>query len=144
MKKIINGKRYDTESATRLASYWNGLSSSDFGFIEETLYRKKTGEFFLHGEGGARTQYSRRVGQNLWSGGELLMPLTIEDAQTWAEEHLDGDEYEKIFGEVEEDGSRKVIAVSLAVSTIEKLRAEATRTGRTMSGIVEDLILKEC
>lgn len=71
------------------------------------------------------------------------MPLTIEDAQTWAEKHLDGDEYEKIFGEVEEDGSRKVIAVSLAVSTVEKLRDAASRTGRTMSGIVEDLILRE-
>lgn len=144
MKKIINGKRYDTETATRLGEYWNGLSRRDFGFMEETLYRKKTGEYFLYGEGGPASRYSRAVGQNSWSGGERIMPMTIQEAKEWAEKHLDGDEYESIFGEVEEDGSRKVIAVSLAVTTIEKLRDAAASSGRTMSGIIEELILKEC
>lgn len=52
MKKIINGKMYNTETATELGDFWNGLSTSDFRNLSETLYRKKNGEFFLYGQGG--------------------------------------------------------------------------------------------
>lgn len=31
-----------------------------------------------------------------------IIPLSIEEAKEWAEENLSGDEYEYIFGEVEE------------------------------------------
>ncbi len=41
MKKIINGKKYDTETATRLADWNNG------GYCKETLYQKHTGEYFM-------------------------------------------------------------------------------------------------
>lgn len=141
MKKIINGKRYDTDTATKLGVYWNGCATNDFNYIKEALYQKRTGEFFLYGCGGARTKYSRAVGNNCWSGSETLIPLTLEAAQEWAEEHLETDDYEKIFGEVAEDDSRKVIAVSLAQSTIDRLKQQAMVTGKTMSGIVEELIL---
>lgn len=43
MKKIINGKMYNTETATKLGDFWNGLSKSDFRQLSETLYRKKNG-----------------------------------------------------------------------------------------------------
>ena len=52
MKQIINGKKYDTETAERLACEDAGLPVNDFAYWCEELYRKKTGEFFLHGEGG--------------------------------------------------------------------------------------------
>lgn len=102
MKKIINGKKYDTETATKKASAYASCSMSDFGYWEEELYQKRTGEFFLYGHGGPASKYSVTVGQNEWSGGEKLIPLSMEAAQKWAEKHLDGDEYEEIFGEVEE------------------------------------------
>ena len=50
MKKIIKGKVYDTDTARELASWANGGNWRDFSHLEETLYRKKTGEYFLHGE----------------------------------------------------------------------------------------------
>lgn len=56
MKKIINGKMYNTETATELGNFWNGLSTNDFRNLSETLYRKKNGEFFLYGQGGAMTE----------------------------------------------------------------------------------------
>jgi len=58
MKKIINGKRYDTETAQLIgsASYSN---RTDFRFWSEELYRKKTGEFFLYGEGGPASKVDR-------------------------------------------------------------------------------------
>lgn len=47
MKKIINGKKYDTDMAKEVGYDNNGLLCSDFYYIEETLYKKKTGEFFM-------------------------------------------------------------------------------------------------
>lgn len=101
MKKIINGKKYDTATATEVAFACNGLSSRDFGHWSETLYRKKTGELFLYGEGGPASKYAERCPDG-WYGGEEIFPLGEEAAKKWAEKHLGGDEYETIFGEVDE------------------------------------------
>lgn len=102
MKKIINGKKYDTETATKIGVWSNGLSFSDFKHCSESIYRKKTGEFFLHGEGGPMSAYSKSCGENSWSGGEQIVPLTEDEAKKWVENHLGADEYEEIFGKVEE------------------------------------------
>ena len=56
MKKIINGRKYDTETAKEIGYWSNGYPCSDFNHCEETLYLKKTGEYFLYGEGGALTE----------------------------------------------------------------------------------------
>ena len=53
MKKIINGKVYDTASAKLVGEWDNGRYGRDFGRCAEELYQKRTGEFFLHGSGGA-------------------------------------------------------------------------------------------
>jgi hypothetical protein len=102
MKKIINGKKYNTETATMLADRWNGRAGGDFGRVYEELYRKKTGEYFIYGEGGAMTKYSMSAGNNCWTGGEMIIPLTEAEAREWAEKWVDADKYEEIFGEVEE------------------------------------------
>ena len=101
MKKIINGKKYDTDTATLIASWDNGLGYNDFSFCKENLYRKKTGEYFIHGEGGALSKYSKSVEMNTRVGGESITPLTEEEAKTWVEQHAN-ESYEEIFGEVEE------------------------------------------
>jgi len=101
MKKIINGKLYDTSTATLISSAEYSYPG-DFSHWREELYRKKTGEFFLYGKGGPMSKYSRKIGQNEWSGGEKIHPLTLREAQEWAEEHLDAEEYEQVFGVVEE------------------------------------------
>lgn len=101
MKSIINGKKYDTKTAKELAFY-TYLCPNDFRYLQETLYQKRTGEFFLYGEGGPASKYAVVLGQNERCGGEKIIPLTVDEAKRWAEEHIDGDEYEEIFGEVEE------------------------------------------
>ena len=102
MKKIIHGKKYDTKTATVIGESGNGLGYRDFNWCEETLYRKKTGEFFLHGEGGPASAYAEHVASGGWTSGETIVPLTIDEAKEWAEDNLSADDYEKIFGEVEE------------------------------------------
>ena len=102
MKQIINGRMYNTETAKMLGSDSNGLSPRDFGYTYEELYKKKTGEYFLYGEGGPNSCYSRSVGQNCWSGDSRIVPITEEKARAWGEKHLWVDDYIEAFGEPEE------------------------------------------
>ena len=63
MKAIIDGLRYDTATATKLAEASSPLSRTDFGWWEETLYRTpRSGRYFLAGEGHARSHYARNLG----------------------------------------------------------------------------------
>lgn len=141
MKKIINGKKYDTDTAKEIGCYSNGGNWRDFNHLEETLYRKRTGEFFLLGEGGPNTKYAERVDTNSWSGGSRIMPMSYEEAAKWAEEHMECDDYEAVFGEVPEDDTRKTITVNLAVSTIETAKRMASQKNMSLSALVEELIL---
>lgn len=102
-KKIINNKVYDTSTARFLADWDNGCCGNDFSRCSEELYIKKTGEYFIYGEGGPMTQYAHSCGQNEWSGGWEIKPLTEAEAREWAEEKLDSDEYEEIFGAIPDD-----------------------------------------
>ena len=102
MKKIVNGKKYDTETAKFCGYQENMYDSGNFYWNAETLYRKKTGDFFLYGESGPAGKYSVSCGLNSWSGGKAIVPLAEKEARKWAETYLDGEDYEKIFGEVEE------------------------------------------
>lgn len=140
MKKIIGGKRYDTEKATLCGS--DSFSNpSDFNYWSEELYQKRTGEFFLHGKGGAMTQYAERVELNSWRGGEKLVPLTYDEAKAWTEKHLDADTYEKLFGVVE-DLDKITMSVSVPAAVADMLRKEAAKTGKTVSEIITEISLK--
>jgi len=96
MKRIIDGKTYNTETATLIGTYGNGLSRSDFGFLDKGLYLTKKGRFFLAGEGGAMTEYSESYG-GMSSEGEGITVLSEAEALTWAERHADIDMIEKHF-----------------------------------------------
>ena len=85
MKKIIDGKRYDTETATHIANFDNGLSRGDFRWLDEDLYQTPKGNWFIHGTGGAMTSWREAEGQNSWAGGEGIRPLTAEEAREWCE-----------------------------------------------------------
>ena len=139
MKKIINGKVYDTATAKAVGSWSNGGTWRDFHHREETLYRKKTGEYFLHGEGGPATNYAERI-DNTWTSGERIMPMSFTDARAWAEEHLDGDEFEEIFGAVAEDESRVQVCYSLSAAAVETIKRRSAEAGISASAYIESLI----
>ena len=93
MYKVINNRRYNTETAKKLG-YWE--SDQDYRGLyheEEILYRNKAGNYFLYGYGGAGSKYSQQIGANEWSSGESILPLEEDDARKWAEAHLDWTEY---------------------------------------------------
>lgn len=143
MKKIIKGKLYDTDTAKELGSWSNAGGWRDFSHMEETLYRKRTGEYFLHGEGGPMTKYAQTIDQNSWSGGSKVMPLSAEAARKWAEEHLDADEYMALFGEPEEDSTEKVtLCVQIPASLDAKIRAIASEQGVSLTTYITGVLDK--
>lgn len=118
MGKIINGRKYDETTAKLVGSWDNGLYTNDFNYRSEDLYRKKTGEFFLH---CWRSQY---------------VPLTYGEAQDWAEKHLDSEEYEKIFGEVYEDKEDAILTARVSPAIKRKVSQLASKNGCSFSEIV--------
>lgn len=140
MKKIINRKLYNTDTARSIGSDFYGAYRRDLDFWSEELFQKKTGEYFLHGEGGPMTKYSREVGQNEWSGGEKIIPMSYDSARKWAEEHLTGEEFEQAFGAASENAEDQILSISLPGQAAQKLRQMAAKNGNTISGQVADLI----
>jgi len=129
MNKVIDGKRYDTKTAKELGEknyYDNGN-----WFSSVTLYRKKTGEYFLATKGN---------GSQIYAPDDSIEPVTVAQAKAWAEEHLDGDDYENIFGEidevVEENGPLRQISLLLPESMLKKLREKKEATGTTVTALI--------
>lgn len=143
MNKVIRGKRYNTETA-KLVGTWeaNEPENSDF-WEKEELYQKRSGEFFLIGQGGAQTQYARFSMGGESKPGIELRPIEPEEASDWAEEHLTADEYEALFGPVAEDGSRGRITLTLLNSTIDTARREARRRKMNFNEYLEKLIAQQ-
>ena len=65
--------------------------------------------------------------------------MTFEEARRWAEEHLEAEEYEEIFGEVEEGGMKGVM-YSLPITAIERVKRVAQERRCSASQVIEDLI----
>lgn len=100
-KKIINGWRFDTETATALGEATNfgaGASSIlDFNYWSEVLYvTKKTGRYFLACEGQALSRYAQPCGDGMGYGSDIK-PLSDREAFLWASENLGSDEVEALF-----------------------------------------------
>lgn len=136
MKKIINGKVYDSDKATGIGSWDNGCGYNDFNYVSETLYRKRTGEYFILGGGGAMTKYAVSTGNNSWGGSTKIIPLTYDAANKWAMDHLSANEYEKEFGEIVEDDNSETITVSIPASSAAKLRRMAQQKEISISSLI--------
>lgn len=138
MKRIINGRRYDTETA-KLVGYTSYDTPGSLSYWSEDLYRKKTGEYFLYGMGGPMSKYGKQTGQNEWSYGHEIRPLTLDEAKAWAEKYLDADTFEEIFGAVEENKVQVSTWIEKSIKQeIDKLRNEK---GLTIADIIKEGVL---
>ena len=98
MIRIVNGKRYNTETATELCNISsNGYSRSDFNYDNTDLYVTKSGNFFIAGHGGARSRWAQSYGQNGSQGGEGLRPLNKDDARNLLEQYGTAEQVEQHF-----------------------------------------------
>ena len=101
MKKIINGKMYNTDTAAFIGSYSNGYDYHIYGWLKEVIYKKKTGEYFMSVECESLTPYAKECLDG-WAPGVSIIPLSVDEAMKWAEKKLSADEYIEIFGTPEE------------------------------------------
>src|SRR4030067_2916952 len=103
MKKVIDGKIYNTETAELLHEWNNGIYENDFRSCKESLYRTTTTAYFIAGEGGAMSKYARSCGSNSMCGDDGLKVVSEAQAMQWLEEH-DGSDIrtEKFADKIEE------------------------------------------
>lgn len=139
MKKISNGEVYDTETARYIGGWDNKHCEQDY--ICEKLYCKRTGEYFLYGDGGPRTKYSKMEGYNTWVGGEMIIPLTYDKAKEWAEEHLKADDYLKEFEPIADNNNKINCSFYITGGTMEMLKKYARRQQKSMSECLENIII---
>lgn len=104
MKKIImnsDGKpvKYNTESPNAKPICTRSLhATKDFTTVVisafETIYRKEnSGEYFL---------YHEPTGEHVFDLEYKIRPLTEKEALKYCADWMDGEEYEQMFGEVDE------------------------------------------
>lgn len=87
MIKVIDGKRYNTETATRILCHENGHFVSDFRYRSKELYLTKKGNWFIFHEGGAMSDMAVRVGNNGTGGSSDIEPVSEEDAFKFLQAH---------------------------------------------------------
>ena len=121
MKRIINGKLYNTDTAKAVKHIWCS-GNGDFTHYSEALYRKRTGEYFLFGHGGSLSKYRE----------DDIVPLTYEQAQAWAKAMMDEDEYLAEFGPVS-NTETVVLSVSLPADVADRVRKSAASEGISVS-----------
>lgn len=140
MKKILNGKVYDTDTARCVGAWSSSDDPRAFQYVEETLFRKKNGEFFLHGFGGPASVYRVATSENSWQSGERIIPLAYDQAAQWAENHITAEQYEAAFGPIQEDGSRINAHISISAGVWDAAKREASRRGMNVSELTEELL----
>ena len=97
-KSVIGGKRYNTETALLVATYSNGLGSSDFRNVCERLYRTKRGNWFTCGSGGPLSSYSAPAcGGGYCGSSNVIRPLTSGEAMEWLESNNETEALEEHF-----------------------------------------------
>jgi hypothetical protein len=70
MKKVIDGKIYNTDTAQRICTLPCNADGDSFKEHYTSLYRTKNGNYFLEGDGGAATMWARSVGNaKIWGSG---------------------------------------------------------------------------
>lgn len=104
MKAIIEGVRYDTDSAELIGEAYTYGNRGDYTYWEAALYRSpRAKRYFLAGSGGPMTMWAKRSGSNGWSGSSGIKPMERAEAFEWAQAHLRDDEVEAAFSDMIED-----------------------------------------
>ena len=88
MKKVIDGKMYNTDSADKLAD-WSYSDPGDFKYHEKILYRTKKGTLFMYETGGAMSPMAVSLGNNNTGGSSTIYPVSEEEAIQFLETEAD-------------------------------------------------------
>lgn len=84
MKRLCNGKLYDTIRSTCLASYSSGHLTSNPNSVYENLYVDRGNNLFLQIEGGSLSKYGIQAGEQM-IGSTRLKAIDRTEALVWLE-----------------------------------------------------------
>lgn len=131
MKKIIDGVKYNTETAKEIATWDNSIRYGEKEYEFEALYIKSTGEYFLFAKGAAESRYSENIiDANVPNS--LIIPFSKERAKEWCLESLSKEEYEAIWGVIPK-------ANETSQDKIDRLLREKERLSAKLNEIDESL-----
>ena len=134
MKKIINGRVYNTDTAALIGTWNDSDGKEDVGSTHEylSLYYKHNHEFFIH-----RQVVIQEDGKML----EHVFPVTYAEAESFAKTKLKPEEYLAVF-EVPEKcnpNDTVTIKVTLTRTAMRLIDSEARRTNGTIGGVISRL-----
>ena len=123
-KRIIDGKTYNTETATQIAGWHD---DNDGPFSSGTfLFQTRFGAFFEY-------SYYEGYGEDDW---EKITPFTSDNAQQWLEKRQgwNTELIESLFGEMPEAGSAEVkFTLRLPESLRNRLAALAEANSQSLN-----------
>jgi hypothetical protein len=122
-KRIIDGKTYNTETATQIASFEEYLGPGSYGSI---LFQTRFGAYFLFDFADGLDE----------SDHETIRPFSPDEARQWLEQHAS---YEpelivRLFGEMPEAGSGEIkFTLRLPESLRDRLAARAKANDQSLN-----------
>lgn len=107
MRRVINGKTYNTDTAEKLAVKEYGDPTDGLYYSERTLYQTKKGDYFIHSWGKAGTIYATDLGNGRTGGGEIIEPISAEKAEEFVSSYIimdynDGELFTSEFEELDD------------------------------------------
>lgn len=146
MKAIIDGKTYDTATATVLAvKDYVGVRNEK---LRDVLYVTRRGAFFewsnaYYDEAFKNPRRGYAVGG--WrKGPEGIRALSVEEASAWAEknEATLTDDYQRYFGELPPEAGSEEVAMTVRLQLSLKSKAEqaARAKGESLNGYIVRII----
>lgn len=130
VKRIIDGKTYNTETSTLIVD--GPLFSPDDPWEGNAyLYQNRYGAFF-------RVEIWSSLAEPMGDQ-EELKPMTAEDVRTWLQtRHADRpDIFESLFGEMPEAGSGEVkFTLRMPESLRDRLAAKAKENGQSLNAFI--------
>lgn len=148
MKKRIDTLTYDTETAKKLGEYFHGYDDAAY---TETLYKKRTGEYFIYGEGGPASKWSASAEDGtVMVGSSDIKPLSYEEARKWFEKanndnnvYATDETYNREFGKPKKDEPKEATTINLSRTAKRKLEQMAIKQGIPQNEVIENLILSD-
>ena len=134
MKRIINNKVYDTNTAMYIGTYLGDWDDKTKWFREE-LYKKRTGEYFIYVEGGPESRHGKD-GQK----SEEIKPLNFEEAKHWGKKYLEEIEYMVEFEIDQDDDTMVRLHVKIPASLNDRLELGRSSMGVSKSELVIDAL----
>jgi hypothetical protein len=146
VRRIIGGKTYNTETATKLASFRDNSDYDGWRDAFEDLYQTRNGAYFLLGKGGLHSPWSVHTNDGPRQGWALV-PMHEREARQWCEVRGLHNAYVRLFGEPDEAGPGNAAAAEMVVLRLppalaRQVAASAEKRGFSIQRWIQEAVEK--